>query len=142
MCFIFGAGASICSGVIGMMIATYSNARTTIKARNSLEDGFKVAIKGGYVMGFFLSSLIIITVWTLFWILFFYYRSKSFTTPNGTTEIDKDHAFSINIQFWNSMFKALAGFGVGASSVALFARVGGGIYTKAADIGADLVGKK
>jgi len=130
VCFILGAGASITSGVIGMLIATYSNARTTLKSRNSLKEGFDVAIKGGYVMGLFLSSLVVVTVWALFGILYYYYKTK-------TVLMD----FHDNMIIWQDMFKALAGFGVGASSVALFARVGGGIYTKAADVGADLVGK-
>jgi len=131
MCFFLGAGASISSGVIGMLIATYSNARTTLKSRKGLKEGFDVAIKGGYVMGLFLSSLVVLTVWFLFGVLYYYYWTKSNLGIN----------FHDNIIIWQDMFKALAGFGVGASSVALFARVGGGIYTKAADVGADLVGK-
>jgi len=131
MCFFLGAGASISSGVIGMLIATYSNARTTLKSRKSLKEGFDVAIKGGYVMGLSLSSLAVFTIWCLFGVLHSYYKTKSV--------IETD--FHDNMIIWQDMFKALAGFGVGASSVALFARVGGGIYTKAADVGADLVGK-
>merc|ERR1711976_479399 len=130
-CFILGAGASITSGVIGMLIATYSNARTTLKSRNSLKEGFDVAIKGGYVMGLFLSSLVVVTVWVLFGLLYYHYRTKTILITE----------FHDNVIIWQDMFKALAGFGVGASSVALFARGGGGIYTKAADVGADLVGK-
>jgi inorganic pyrophosphatase len=130
LCFFLGASASVGSGSIGMLIATFSNARTTIKSRESLEEGFEVAIKGGYVMGFFLSSLIILTMWVLFWILGCYYQKEAY-----------NHSPPEVMEIWQMMFKALAGFGVGASSVALFARVGGGIYTKAADVGADLVGK-
>lgn len=121
--FVIGALTSMGCGAIGMVIATYSNYRTAFKARTSLAEGFKVAYQAGSVMGFALVSIALFML-TLIIIIF-----KSIQTRNGN---------SINIQ---SLFESVAGYGLGGSTVALFARVGGGIYTKAADVGADLVGK-
>jgi inorganic pyrophosphatase len=113
-----------------MKIATFSNVRTTIKARKNLNEAFNIAIKGGYVMGFFLVSLVIAMLWMIINVLskFYFVKLKNFDPEITNKKLQ-------------SLFKAISGFGVGASSVALFARVGGGIYTKAADVGADLVGK-
>jgi Na+/H+-translocating membrane pyrophosphatase len=110
-------------GALGMMVATYSNYRTAIKARTSLADAFRVAYQAGCVMGFALVSFGLMML-TLVIIIF-----KSIKT-------DADGFYNIQ-----QLFESVAGYGLGGSTVALFARVGGGIYTKAADVGADLVGK-
>ena len=127
--FVIGAVTSIFAGWIGMKVATYSNARTTIAARSSLSEAFSVAFKGGSVMGFSLVSLGLLMLYLLLQVyLFGWFKSRDVKEKDFINEIELT-------------MRALAGFGVGASSVALFARVGGGIYTKAADVGADLVGK-
>jgi H(+)-translocating pyrophosphatase len=117
--FLFGAAISTLSGYIGMKVATAGNARTTVSARNALADAFVVAINSGAVMGFALVSLA-----TLGLILIFLFMTMVLPdVPN------------------NVLMEVIAGFGLGGSTIALFARVGGGIFTKAADVGADLVGK-
>ena len=120
--FIVGAVCSGLAGFIGMRIATKANVRTTQAARTSLGKGLEVAFAGGSVMGLGVVGLGVLGLS----ILFFVYQGM-FGTDTAT-----DTARVINI---------LSGFSLGASSIALFARVGGGIYTKAADVGADLVGK-
>ena len=123
--FIFGAFFSALAGNIGMRIATNSNVRTTQAARTSLPQALKVSFSGGTVMGLGVAGLAVLGL-SIFFLLFL----KMFITENG--------------DFTNEMtivLEALAGFSLGAESIALFARVGGGIYTKAADVGADLVGK-
>merc|ERR1719297_139068 len=109
-----------------MAIGTYANARTAISARTSLPEGFKTAFKAAVVMGFSLCAFGIFNLYILI-MLFRLYYSKAF--EDGGQD---DTA---------ALFEAIAGYGLGGSSVALFGRVGGGIYTKAADVGADLVGK-
>jgi K(+)-stimulated pyrophosphate-energized sodium pump len=123
--FIIGAVFSAVAGNIGMRIATDSNARTTEAARTSLPQALKVAFGGGTVMGLGVAGLAVLGL-SLFFIFFLSYFMKG----EGS--------------FYDEMtivLEALAGFSLGAESIALFARVGGGIYTKAADVGADLVGK-
>ncbi len=127
--FLVGALTSIISGFIGMYIATRANVRVTYQADkyladqgNSLRQGFIVAFKGGCVMGFCLVSLALAILTTLIIIYI------AILKPSTTEE-------------YKIMFEFLAGYGLGGSTVALFCRVGGGIYTKAADVGADLVGK-
>lgn len=122
--FVIGAFTSIICGYIGMMIATSSNHKTCYKASFSLGEAFKVAYQGGCVMGFLLVSLSISTLMALIHV----YKNH-FITPFSKPED------------WNLLFESIAGYGLGGSSVALFCRVGGGIYTKAADVGADLVSK-
>ncbi|MCK6517958.1 sodium/proton-translocating pyrophosphatase, partial [Myxococcota bacterium] len=117
--FIVGAFASALSGFFGMRIATKANVRTTAAARKSLPDALNVAFAGGSVMGMCVVGLGLIGLSTLF---FLYYHQFS----GGNLVL------TLNV---------ITGFSMGASSIALFARVGGGIYTKAADVGADLVGK-
>ncbi len=117
--FIVGAITSILAGFIGMRTATAGNVRTAVSARESLEKGFVTAINAGAVMGFGLSGLAVLGMLACYLCLEKVLPGQS---PHTIMEI-------------------LSGFGLGGSSVALFARVGGGIYTKAADVGADLVGK-
>jgi len=123
--FIIGAVFSAVAGNIGMRIATDSNSRTTEAARTSLPQALKVSFGGGTVMGLGVAGLAVLGL-SLFFIFFLH----NFMTEGGN--------------FYDEMtvvLEALAGFSLGAESIALFARVGGGIYTKAADVGADLVGK-
>lgn len=116
LAFICGATASGLAGYFGMYIAVRANVRTTQAASRSLNQGLRVAFASGTVMGTLVVSLALLGISLLF-LLF-------------TQELDPIQAAS-----------ALAGFGFGGTSIAIFARVGGGIYTKAADVGADLVGK-
>lgn len=116
--FILGAGASISAGFVGMQISTRANARTTQAATKGFNEALRVAFPGGAVMGMYVVGI------GLFALSLIYYI---FSRLPG---IDVFSATSL-----------VAGFSMGASFVALFARVGGGIYTKAADVGADLVGK-
>jgi len=120
--FVVGALMSALAGFIGMQIATKANVRTTNAARTSLNKALEVAFSGGAVMGIGVVSLGVIGLSVLFLI---YSNIYGVDDKNGLTTI-------LNI---------ISGFSLGASSIALFARVGGGIYTKAADVGADLVGK-
>lgn len=123
--FIIGAIFSALAGNIGMRIATDANARTAEAAKTSLPQALKVSFGGGTVMGLGVAGLAVLGL-SLFFLLFV----GQFITDDGN--------------FYSEMtvvLEALAGFSLGAESIALFARVGGGIYTKAADVGADLVGK-
>ncbi len=125
--FIAGAFLSAFAGFLGMRIATKANVRTTQAARTSLSQALKVSFTGGTVMGLGVAGLAIIGLGSLFIVFFTIYVKNTGGDVNG-----------------EAMAKALdvlAGFSLGAESIALFARVGGGIYTKAADVGADLVGK-
>ncbi|WP_298900284.1 sodium-translocating pyrophosphatase [uncultured Psychroserpens sp.] len=123
--FIFGAVFSAFAGNIGMKIATKTNVRTTQAARTSLPNALKISFGGGTVMGLGVAGLAVLGL-TAFFIAFFYY----FMGGEWTNTMDM-----------TIVLETLAGFSLGAESIALFARVGGGIYTKAADVGADLVGK-
>ena len=123
--FIFGAIFSAFAGNIGMKIATKTNVRTTQAARTSLPNALKISFGGGTVMGLGVAGLAVLGL-TIFFILFFqFFMGGVWTTTMDMTIV----------------LETLAGFSLGAESIALFARVGGGIYTKAADVGADLVGK-
>lgn len=117
--FVVGAVTSMVSGYIGMMVAVFSNARTTVSAmtHHPWTDAFNTAFRAGGVMGFALCGLALLALYAL--------------------------CVSYNSYFTDtkSLFECIAGFGLGGSSVAMFGRVGGGIYTKAADVGADLAGK-
>ncbi len=119
--FVVGALCSGIAGYAGMRVATSANNRTTNAARKSLQSALSIAFSGGSVMGMSVVGLGVLGLS----LLFFLYRSMYMTTSG-----DLQHVLTV-----------LAGFSLGASSIALFARVGGGIYTKAADVGADLVGK-
>ncbi|WP_298528317.1 sodium-translocating pyrophosphatase [uncultured Christiangramia sp.] len=123
--FIFGAIFSAFAGNIGMKIATQTNVRTTQAARTSLPEALNISFGGGTVMGLGVAGLAVLGL-TGFFIFFFHYFMRGEWT---------------NTQQMTVVLETLAGFSLGAESIALFARVGGGIYTKAADVGADLVGK-
>lgn len=133
--FIFGAFFSALAGNIGMRIATQSNVRTTQAARNSLPKALKVSFGGGTVMGLGVAGLAVLGL-TLFFIVFFHFFMGS---EWGSTVVDG--VTKTPTELMTVVLETLAGFSLGAESIALFARVGGGIYTKAADVGADLVGK-
>lgn len=120
--FVVGALCSILAGYIGMKVATKANVRTANAARTSLPKALEIAFSGGSVMGMGVVGLGILGLGVLFWLY-----SEMF----GTDTVDN----------LNRVLTIITGFSFGASSIALFARVGGGIYTKAADVGADLVGK-
>jgi K(+)-stimulated pyrophosphate-energized sodium pump len=125
--FITGAFLSAFAGYIGMRIATKANVRTTQAARTSLAKALNVSFTGGTVMGLGVAGLAIIGLGSLFIVLYTYYV--------------KSKGLDVNHEAMAKALDVLAGFSLGAESIALFARVGGGIYTKAADVGADLVGK-
>jgi K(+)-stimulated pyrophosphate-energized sodium pump len=116
--FLVGAACSMASGIIGMFISVRSNVRTAAAARRSLVEAVQVAMRGGAVSGFLVVALSLLGVWGIF---------AAFGGLNAETV---DQAPFL-----------IVGFGFGASFVALFAQLGGGIYTKAADVGSDLVGK-
>lgn len=123
--FVIGAVFSALAGFIGMRIATKANVRTAEAARTSLSKALKVSFTGGSVMGMGVAGLAVLGLSMLFAILYNWFMGGVWTGNEGMTKV----------------LEALAGFSLGAESIALFARVGGGIYTKAADVGADLVGK-
>ncbi len=123
--FIFGAFSSALAGYIGMKIATKANVRTAQAARTSLQKALNVSFAGGSVMGMGVAGLAVLGLGGLFIIL------KQIFAP-GSAATSEEMVKTIEV---------LTGFSLGAESIALFARVGGGIYTKAADVGADLVGK-
>lgn len=125
LAFIIGAVFSAVAGNMGMRIATKTNVRTTQAAKTSLPQALKVSFGGGTVMGLGVAGLAVLGL-TAFFIAFFQIFMKGAWTNTADMTI---------------VLETLAGFSLGAESIALFARVGGGIYTKAADVGADLVGK-
>ncbi|XP_073299932.1 pyrophosphate-energized vacuolar membrane proton pump 1-like isoform X2 [Primulina huaijiensis] len=116
--FLLGAITSVVSGFLGMKIATYANARTALEARKGVGRAFIVAFRSGAVMGFFLAANGLLVLYITINLFKIYYGDD-----------------------WEGLFEAITGYGLGGSSMAMFGRVGGGIYTKAADVGADLVGK-
>ncbi len=123
--FIFGAVFSAYAGNMGMKIATKTNVRTTQAAKTSLPNALKISFGGGTVMGLGVAGLAVLGLTTFFIIFYNVLMGGVWTSTMDMTIV----------------LEALAGFSLGAESIALFARVGGGIYTKAADVGADLVGK-
>lgn len=120
--FIIGAVFSATAGYIGMKVATKANVRTTQAARTSLKQALKVSFTGGTVMGLGVAGLAVLGLGGLFIVFLSIFADLGDDTVKTAIEV-------------------LTGFSLGAESIALFARVGGGIYTKAADVGADLVGK-
>jgi K(+)-stimulated pyrophosphate-energized sodium pump len=125
--FIIGAVFSATAGYIGMKAATKANVRTTQAARTSLKQALKVSFTGGTVMGLGVAGLAVLGLGGLFIVFLEYFDV-----------IGVDGVIAVNMR---TAIEVLTGFSLGAESIALFARVGGGIYTKAADVGADLVGK-
>lgn len=123
--FIIGAVFSALAGNVGMRVATSANTRTANAARTSLPKALDISFSGGTVMGLGVAGLAVLGL-----SLIFIFLSSQLMTEGGNFVDDM-----------TIVLEALAGFSVGAESIALFARVGGGIYTKAADVGADLVGK-
>ena len=126
--FVVGAFCSALAGFFGMRVATKANVRTTAAARTGLNEALQVAFSGGSVMGLSVVGLGVLGLSVLFVILDVF----------GASLFEN---ISDQASLMNAILNILAGFSLGASSIALFARVGGGIYTKAADVGADLVGK-
>jgi H(+)-translocating pyrophosphatase len=116
--FLLGAACSVIAGYIGMWISIRSNIRTASAARSSLNDALRIALRGGAVSGLFVVAMSLFGVGGLYWLV-----SRFTNVPEGQIPL------------------LIVGYGFGASFVALFAQLGGGIYTKAADVGADLVGK-
>jgi inorganic pyrophosphatase len=154
--FLVGSGTSILAGYIGMRIAVYTNTRTTYNCCKNPHEGFMTAFRGGQVLGFTLVGLallilhIIVLVFKSAWfdgaldLLFNVPNEAKYSTiPKVCTEAGKDEAKCRQevAELVRRLMELVAGYGLGGSSVALFGRVGGGIYTKAADVGADLVGK-
>ncbi len=127
LAFIAGALFSMIAGAAGMSAATMGNVRTTHAARNNISDALSAAFGSGSVMGFAVAGLGLLGV-SVFYLIFH--------------EVETVKVFLQNFLGMESIdLNSIAGFGMGASSIALFARVGGGIFTKSADVGADLVGK-
>ncbi|TPE43683.1 sodium-translocating pyrophosphatase [Pontibacter mangrovi] len=125
--FLIGAFFSALAGFIGMRIATKANVRTAEAARSSLSRALSVSFAGGSVMGMGVAGLAVLGLGSLFIIFYYLFVQGTGADVNG---VQMEIALEV-----------LTGFSLGAESIALFARVGGGIYTKAADVGADLVGK-
>ncbi len=123
--FVVGAFSSALAGYIGMRAATKANVRTAHAARTSLSKALNVSFTGGAVMGMGVAGLAVLGLGSLFIILIRFFAPGALATAHEVTKA----------------IEVLTGFSLGAESIALFARVGGGIYTKAADVGADLVGK-
>ncbi len=123
--FIIGAVCSATAGYIGMRVATKANVRTAQAARTSLAKALSVSFRGGSVMGLGVAGLAVLGLGSLYLILKYHFAHGAL--PNSEEMV--------------KTIEVLTGFSLGAESIALFARVGGGIYTKAADVGADLVGK-
>ena len=123
--FVCGCFFSALAGFMGMRIATKANVRTTQAARTSLAKALRVSFSGGLVMGMGVAGLAVLGLSLLFIFLYKFFMNGEMTGYEDMSRV----------------LEVLAGFSVGAESIALFARVGGGIYTKAADVGADLVGK-
>jgi len=127
--FLIGGFTSMICGYIGMKIAVHTNIRTTKESARHIHDGFVVAYRGGQVLGFVLVGIALLVLAVLMVVY------KSMYLGEIETDLAK------RAEQYKELFEVLAGYGLGGSSVALFGRVGGGIYTKAADVGSDLAGK-
>ena len=145
--FVIGATMSASAGWVGMKIATYANVRVTNTARTtkSLSDTLKVAFKGGSVMGICVSGCALLGIFIVF-IIFGVALGQIDAVAEGKAAL-ANSTYSIlgliseNLNLGSSFTMTLSGYALGCSIIAMFARIGGGIYTKAADMGADLVGK-
>ena len=138
LAFLVGSGTSILAGYIGMRIAVYTNTRTTFQCCRDVNAGFLTALRGGQVLGFVLVGLALL----LLDLLLITFRATWWAASVDQESQAGDAAHKKEIkESVRRLFELVAGYGLGGSSVALFGRVGGGIYTKAADVGADLVGK-
>jgi len=150
--YLVGSGTSIVAGYVGMRIAVYTNTRVTFQCCTDVHKGFITAFRGGQVLGFCLVGLALLILMLV--ILVFratWYDGeltdiigKLYIPTTGNAKVDKANDDALNeavCTLTRRLFELVAGYGLGGSSVALFGRVGGGIYTKAADVGADLVGK-
>ena len=136
--FVAGGLTSIVSGLIGMKVAVFANARTTVMAAgpNPWTDAFNTAFRAGSVMGFSLCGLSMLVLYVLAHLFAVHFKDwDTIVTDNADCSDGCAHKDALHLM------EALAGYGLGGSSIALFGRVGGGIYTKAADVGADLAGK-
>jgi len=140
--YLIGSATSIVAGYVGMRIAVYTNTRTTYQCCKSTHDGFLAAFRGGQVLGFVLVGLALLVL-ELILITFkaTWYDAEVEIILKDTELADENARNKAASKLTRRLFELVAGYGLGGSSVALFGRVGGGIYTKAADVGADLVGK-
>ena len=146
--YLIGSGTSILAGFIGMRIAVYTNTRTTFNCCKDTHTGFMTAFRGGQVLGFTLVGLALLVLHLII-VTFKFTWFDDEMNKIETSDACKQSAtgvYSPECQksvkdLVRRLFELVAGYGLGGSSVALFGRVGGGIYTKAADVGADLVGK-
>jgi len=159
--YLVGSGTSILAGYIGMTIAVYTNTRTTFQCCRDANTGFLTAFRGGQVLGFTLVGLALLVLHLLLLIFKAGWLDSAWATMDegagitaafsaGQGSADEQWTALLNVprrqreelkELVRRLFELVAGYGLGGSSVALFGRVGGGIYTKAADVGADLVGK-
>lgn len=128
--FLIGGVTSIVSGYLGMMIAVYTNARCTTEAQRGWTAAFNAAFRGGIVMGFSLCALGLGVLYAWMIVMGWLFVDSSKPTDDSASAYE-----------YKVLMEVVSGFGLGGSCIALFGRVGGGIYTKAADVGADLVGK-
>ncbi len=136
--FVAGGFTSIVSGLIGMKVAVFANARTTVMAAgpNPWTDAFNTAFRAGSVMGFSLCGLSMLVLYVLAHLFAVHFKDwDTILVDDADCSDGCAHKDALHLM------EALAGYGLGGSSIALFGRVGGGIYTKAADVGADLAGK-
>jgi K(+)-stimulated pyrophosphate-energized sodium pump len=133
--FVIGAIFSALAGNMGMKIATKTNVRTTQAARTSLPDALNVSFGGGTVMGLGVAGLAVLGLTAFFIIFYQLFMGQEWVAAEFAGKMREPG------ELMTIVLETLAGFSLGAESIALFARVGGGIYTKAADVGADLVGK-
>lgn len=135
--FLIGGFTSIIAGYIGMKIATFTNVRTTYLCAEDIHKGFVVAYRGGQVLGFTLVGLALL----ILQILIMVYKKMYLTGKTYHIPVDKQPDANEDDNPVKQLFEMISGYGLGGSTVALFGRVGGGIYTKAADVGSDLAGK-